>query len=450
MPSISSSSSSDPKPLSMTDIQPNGSYRVFGAYRDPSLMNAISPYLIAPKARINTESKVTIQNLYQSPPTAAPAQPTPPPPASAPRTIDNSDFKLEWVDATPANLANNSDKIKVLITIKNLNAWKADTSARQVLRANFVDFCAQVEILELNDQVLAEGGAEVIAQRVAEALPMPIDESLFYRAGFNPGFGAANSPYVDLRPGMRLRVDFAANQFVAPGSQLNGLVGTGQFYFYIGRDDNQRVVFDTFLSAIAAPELAAPLGQATASGAIDLQASGAARRHYRLFFPTQLPPATAAGDTRLARNVTLIGADTLGDLQMATTAYIQRAEIGTAASGNLPIIAIGFRGRTVAVPEIGVYINRQVGGDLRHSALTYVPVGTTLRQLLDQQAGAWNPGQLYGESGTIKLWRFWAEDNGVPQYRKVILNPVRTTDVRVFDLPLARSDILDIRFSMDS
>lgn len=437
-PSASSGASTTPPP---TDVKRRDRYQVYSAYRDVDQAAAEAPYLVAPNSDSDRDTKISIANLCQTPPAAPPSAPE----------IDNDDFQLAWGTPSSQNKPINPDDVKVLITIKRAkNVWRASAAARQALRASFLSFCSQVEALELTKKALVAGGATVIIQRIAEALPVPIGDSLLYRAGFNPGFGANNSPYIDLQPGMRLRVDFAANQFVGPSSPLNGLVGSGQFYFNIGRDSSQRIVFDTFLSAISAPETSAPFGQASASGVIDLQAAGAARRHYRLFYPTQLPAATAPGDARQARNVTLIGADTLPDLVAATDAYQRDSTLAVAAKDNLPIIALGFRGRAIAVPEIGVYVNRQVGDSIRHTALTYVPIGTTLRQLLDQQAGAWNPGLLYGESGTITLRRFWAEDDGVPKYRRVMLNPVRATDVRVFDLPLAKSDILDIRFSMEN
>jgi hypothetical protein len=433
-PSSSASSGSQP-----SDVRTRGTYQVYSTFKGSDQVAADTPYLIAPNTQYNAAIAVAVENLYQLP---ASGPPTPP-------AIENDDFKFAWsvADLTRVTAAN-ADNVKALITIKNNNCWKTAGAARQALRANFADFCARIEALEINTRTLAPGGATVIAQRIAEALPAPINESLYYSAGLNAGFGLNSSPSVDLLPGMRLRVDFAANQFVGPGSPLNGMVGAGQFYYSIGRDGNQRVVFDAFLGAIAAPETTAPLGQSTASGLFDLQASGAARRHYRLFYPTQLPPATAPGDNRLTRNVTLIGADTLADLTTATNAYTASGEIGAAATGNLPIIAVSFRGRAVAVPEIGVYVNRRVG-DYRQSTLIYVPLGTTLRQLLDQQAGTWNPLQLYGESGTITLRRFWSEDNGVPQYRKVMLNSQRVADARVFDVPLVKSDMLDITFDVE-
>jgi hypothetical protein len=424
------------KPGDSGPTAPSNRYRVYSTFTGSDQVAAETPYLIAPKTRFNTEIAVSIDSLYQVPPSGPPTQPN----------IENADFELVW---SPANLAqvqpDDLDEVRALITIKNNNSWKVAAAARQALRANFADFCRRVEALELNVRMLIAGGSAVIIQRVAEALPLPINDLLAYHAGFNPGFGLNSSPYVDLQPGMRLRVDFAANQFVAPGSPLNGLVGTGQSFFAIGRDSDQRIVFDTFLSAIAAPETTAPLDQATASGVIDLQT--AARRYYRLFYPTQLPPTAAPGDGRLTRNVLLVGADTRADLEAATTAYTERGEIATASAGNLPIIAVGFRGRASIVPEIGVYVNRRVD-NLTHNGLIYVPVGTTLRQFLDQQAGGWNPLQLYGETGTISLRRFWSEDDGVPQYAKVMLNPRRIADVRVFDLPLLKSDMLDISFAI--
>jgi hypothetical protein len=400
-------SSGQPPASPPSDVKTRSRYQVYASFKGSDQVAADTPYLIAPKAQFNAPIAVVVQNLYQIPPAGAPPAPA----------IENDDFKFAWSAADLSKVTpDTADNVTAQITIKNNNIWKAAGGARQALRASFGDFCARIEALELSAQALVDGGAAVIAQRVAEALPAPIDESLFFSAGLNAGFGLNSSPFVDLLPGMRLRVDFAANQFVGPGSPLNGLVGSGQFYYYIGRDGDQRVVFDTFLGAIAAPETTAPLGQSTASGLSDLQAAGAPRRHYRLFYPTQLPPATAPGDSRLTRNVTLLGADTLADLQAATSAYTADGTVAAASSGNLPIIAASFRGRAVAVPEIGVYVNRRVG-DYRQSTLTYVPLGTTLRQLLDQQAGTWNPLQLVGVSRPIVLRRLGSVVLGLPQSR---------------------------------
>ena len=87
-------------------------------------------------------------------------------------------------------------------------------------------FLQKVEGLE--GTRLRVGATEVLRSLLAPRIPATFAESLF----FGTGFVAQDNPprcYVDLSPGMRLRIDFQARQFVPanfPGP-LSGFVGAG-------------------------------------------------------------------------------------------------------------------------------------------------------------------------------------------------------------------------------
>jgi hypothetical protein len=61
-----------------------------------------------------------------------------------------------------------------------------------------------------------------------ESQPLQLSEALFYRYGFN-----AVSGYVDLMPGMRLRIEYGSFQSIGPGQPLNSFTGSGVGYYEI-------------------------------------------------------------------------------------------------------------------------------------------------------------------------------------------------------------------------
>lgn len=368
----------------------------------------------------------------------------------AQKAFENDDFNFEW-NPDPAKAKKSSD-IDAKITIKANNAWKMEQAARDTLRANFVDFRSAVEALELEGTIIP-GGTAILAQLVAEALPATLDETLFFRYGFNSGFGSDSSPYVDLHPGMRLRLEYSAHQYIAPGSSLNGPVGSGQFFYTVGRNRDQQITFDAFLGAISAPDISfAPASQNVAASLIDLHAAGNARRHYRLFYPAQIKSV----DSSLSNNITLIGADTLTDLKTATQAYTTSGDTGEASSDNQPIIAFTLRGRSIVIPEIEISFTRKIGRQVEQVA-RYVPLGTTLRQLMDELVPTWHADIfLTGGAKPVTLSRLFSLTNGLPVYRQIQFHLFPTLDLdrsvlegidldrSVLDLPLAMGDRLDV------
>ena len=356
-------------------------------------------------------------------------------------TIGGSDFTLSWTsDGAGGFIA------QALIPTY---AWNVAATDRATLSNAFATFCQALEKLEAN-QCLMRGGSQAIAQRVVEALPVPLNEVLYYKYGFN-----AASGYVDLQPGLRLRIEFEAFEFTVPNSPLNGFVGSGVGYYdvcgYLDQNGNQRIAFDAFLGAMRPPNLTSPT--MVAGGIIDLQGAATARRYYRLFYPANLS-SSSQGNTSTANNVMLIGANTLSDLASATATYLSSQ---TCAPGGSSILCNLFRGRAIAVPEILIYYSGQsfigqVATTPPTSALPmYVPIGTTVRNLVERRFN-WTFTPTQKAETKLQLIRQYRQINsaapkpGPANYNTVQFNmyapPPSLPGPDVYDLPLVKGDVL--------
>lgn len=307
----------------------------------------------------------------------------------------NEDFAFAWAGphAAPFTQAN----VSVEITIRAANAWMCAPAKRQILMANFTQFLLQVEALE--STALVPGTARLIAARIADQLPAPLIETLFWRYGLSTGAYQGTLPYVDLHPGMRLRVDGAISQFVNPGAPQNSYVIGPRTHLQLGSTPTaagaRDICFDGLLGAIRAPTVEPPspqpAGATAAAGAVDLDQTGGARPYWRLIYPTAVPSPEDPGDLSIAHNVTLLGAPTLQALETATRAY-PKLEPG----GNPANVYLAFLGRALPVPEIPVFVT------VRDStSMQWVAVGTTLAHLIEQfQSLPLNPQQtLLGANG---------------------------------------------------
>jgi len=357
------------------------------------------------------------------------------------KMFENDDFIFEWKqDPEKAKKASDLD---AKITIKANNVWKMGDTQRSDLRKSFIEFCSEIERLE-SGGIIIPGGAAILTLLVADALPSTFDEMLFFRYGFNHGFGPASTPYVDLHPGMRLRIEYSANQNIGVGSGLNGPVGSGQFLYTIGRDRDQNITFDNFLGSISAPSIpfASPHGSVSGS-LIDLHAADNARRHFRLFYPSQMSSPDQISEFGASQNVTLIGAKSLEELGNATDTYVKTGDVD--ASGS--ILGFTLRGRSIIVPEIEVSVTRQIGRQTDLSS-RYVPLGTTARQLMDSIVPNWHPDVLLSNRA-VSLNRLSSLENGLPEYRQVQFHlvPGQDFDQNVIDLPLAMGDLLNVNLT---
>jgi hypothetical protein len=267
----------------------------------------------------------------------------------------------------------------VQITLNAANMWKCAATARAQLMANFTAFLQAIEsTLELKE-FLIPGATYRIGQAIADWLPAPPLETLFYRFSLSPGFTPGTTPYVDIRPGMQLRLDTQLSQFISPQSPLNGYVSNDSLQITVGSapgpNGSRVVAFDPFLSTIKSPTVTgASSSPIIAGGAIDLQPAAGARAYWRLFYPASISAPTAPGDLAIADNVALVGAATLADLNAATASY---PAIGS--GGAPPTISVVFLGRAIAEPEIPVTVVQN-----QMNALQYVPIGTTIANVIER------------------------------------------------------------------
>ncbi|HMY76999.1 MAG TPA: hypothetical protein PLQ88_34590, partial [Blastocatellia bacterium] len=124
-----------------------------------------------------------------------------------------------------------------------------------------------------------------------------------------------------------------------------------------------------------------------AGGVVDLQGSSGAQKYWRLFYPQTMTASTQAGDLSLDKNAALVGAQTLAQLNTATSGYPTMAS---------PSVYTIFLGRAVVVPEIPIWLNIQtipntnatmsnpLAGTPVQTVQQYVPVGTTLANLIER------------------------------------------------------------------
>lgn len=245
----------------------------------------------------------------------------------------------------------------------NSAVWQLDASAvRAALKNDFVSFLAALE-----SRGLRPGGLLLVQQALANALPLTFAETVLYRHGLDPERRA-----VDLQPGMRLRIESQARQFVGAEEReqlLNGFVGTGATVAEVvaGLDPSGARVtgFNPFLATMR------PMVEGNAGGGggvIDLQARGFARPYCRLFYPPSFPGSDSAGFAGFEKNAALLAADSYADLEAATALYIGQGDF----EGLRNASAATFRGRVAVTPEIRVFLDGNP---------VWVPVGTTLRQL---------------------------------------------------------------------
>jgi hypothetical protein len=309
------------------------------------------------------------------------------------------------------------------------NVWDAAGAARSALAANFddpvatgsSDLWSQLEALEAS-QVLAIGGAFTVVQRVAEALPLAYSEVLGYRYGLDP-----QNRYVDLQPGMSLRVEAATGEFAGPGAQaqFSGFVGSGASRWRVSRRRlDQALVFDAFVGALAPYAPATTVGGAW--GFVDLQTAGAFPYCRLLYPPTQF--GAWPGYAGTLENVALVGAGYRADIAAATSAYVKGQQVPTHGRG--PIGCTYFRGRTLVVPEVQVILQ---------GTPFYVPIGTTLRQLTEwlMTAGA-PPTDVYEIN---RIWSPTYTTGRMPWFAvDVPADGTWPSGIDTGDLPLIKGD----------
>jgi len=371
---------------------------------------AVGPYLIPPSSVAQAASKPLVIWVSQvcAPGTTASTQGIS---TTQPQPVQ-PDFSLSFQPTQGAGQG-----IFAVVTVQPGNLY---TDSRAALQASWVLFRQQVESLELQaTPALIAGGARLLLARVAAALPLRYDEILFYVYGLDPA-----RQCLDLQPGMQLRIENGGYQYCdgpgGPGYGLNAYVSQGVNRFTLSQQPTGLLAFDPFTARFAPGYTLnpAPTCPMPAAGLLDLQVSANARRHLRLVYPSVFAAAGSIDNVGTSNQTSsiLLGADTFTDLEAATNAIVGGdSGCGTAAPGNNPVVSIQFTGRTVAVPEITV---------LLRNVVTFLPVGTTLRGVIQQIADP-APSQFLDTSGQVSqlgafLWRwFQATDPNTAQNTNV-------------------------------
>jgi hypothetical protein len=316
------------------------------------------------------------------------------------------------------------------------------------LTGNGIRPILQSDIQSLYSQVapLAQpGGLALLQQVVAVGLPFNFAESLYYAYGLDGQNG-----FVDLQPGMRLRVDYENYQLTTNNSasnKLNGYAGTSTSYYDIVAMTTVGaylpVAFDAFLAQLAVPTAVANTGGA--GGIIDLQGPAYVLPYFRLFYPPTFPSSDSAGAIGSGQNAVILGASTYSSLAAATTQYL----IDQTFTGVGGIVWTYFRGRAALMVEIQCFVN---------GVPVWVPLGTSVGQLL-QRSGA----LPFNEATTVSSFAYFrsignvvdAPAQVVPVYALGRSNVVHfgfnaldqlqyTGGLTPFDLPVLMGDSLTL------
>jgi len=308
------------------------------------------PFLFAPWFDSSSQNALKLYVPGVAGPNAAPGGGCTLTPSGA-----NTDFSLTgWQMSSTTGL-------NALVTVAATNLYS--TSGHVALYNSFVAFSAALLPLEANG-CLTVGGARVLSARVAQALPLTFAETLQFTYGLR-----SDVRWVDLAPGMMLRVAYGDYAYVAPptqsGGPRNAYNGGGSATLSVRRRADATLGFDAFVDALA-PLQVTNAGQQIA-GVLDLEAQGASGAYGRLIYPPQVDSVTyIASPPDPLRNVAFVFANTPDDLATATTNFLKNGTTGGVGS------SMYFTGRASVTPTITVFVNGQ---------RMQVPLGTTLSDL---------------------------------------------------------------------
>jgi hypothetical protein len=340
----------------------------------------------------------------------------------SPRTLPGPPFQMKAVSGSTFAYV-----LKLGVTDPVL--WDfagVDTVAglREPLRTAYDAFLAK-----LADLGVTPSGWRVVKDAIARAMPLTFAETLFYTHGFDPAGG-----WVDLQPGMVLRAEYEAYQYLgadaAHSALLNGFAGGASADYEIGSytdplgpyPQEWLTGFDSFLAVLTAFDGTAVPGPRTsaagasgAGGVLDLYASGLAQPFCRLVYPPTVLDAEHA-DPRAGLNPALLFAPDYVTLE-AETAHLRAAQpLGGGATATY------LRGRTALRACIRVWVD---------GAPWVVPVGTTVGNVLASMA--LRPPVFYRSPGvhlrleglTLTRAPGCAIDGGSSAYRTAAVRPVK-------------------------
>ncbi len=370
---------------------------------------------------------------------------------------DNKAFNLRWSSGNK-NIAQVTVSAKYIFSGKKEDSDIPKYRKSTALLSSFEAFGLELEKLEYAN-CLNKGDAQEILAHTADVLPMRMDESLAFKYGFD-----AINRYVDLHPGMRLRIEHAAYQMVDPNaSDFNAYVGRGVSYLQVIRRMDQLLGFEPFLASMAPMKYVG--GQKKyrmISGAPDLALCEdpdsppceTSKRYARLVFPNEFTISKELlkeKEPTPQKRVVLLLSNTRLELNNATTDIINNKWPGStgtdttsnnsaASSINPDVLSEYFNGRSLIIPEIIVYIQGQ-----EH----YVPLGTSLHDVLARYVDLLDH-QKFIRAGKLNVELTRRIQTGLcsnPGYQKhrLRLEPhsvVTASGLSQWDLPLYKGDDL--------
>ena len=314
------------------------------------------------------------------------------PPATLPPALtDPTDPKSPFVISVTTDKA-----FPYKLTVKtDSNAWLFNASItpiRSTLKDNYIVF---IKALETVLGGLIPGAIPLIQQIIARSFPLTYSETLYYGYGYDPA-----NRYCSLQAGMRVRIDYEMYQFSGPGgtAQQNGMVGNSTGYYQLGSyllgasqaNQSLDLGFNSFLSAIP---ISVPPAEGGGAGMLDTYLNGFRKPYLRIFYPSAFESADNPGWTSFTKNIALVAADSMSDMEDATKTYIETQNFPSKVNVTF------FRGRVAIVPEVRVQVD---------NIAEYVAIGTSFRQLWAQRGGV----PLRAKSGaeqTLKLTNFTFE-----------------------------------------
>ncbi|WP_117190403.1 hypothetical protein [Rhizobium terrae] len=306
---------------------------------------------------------------------------------AAPATLPSAGiFTLE------ANSASTLLPYKLTIPANSI-AWSFDPASRATLSSNFLDFLKKMEMPDGSNVLIKPGALAIVRQTVALGLPLLFSEQLKFMYGFNPD--AQTGGYVDLVPGMRLRVDTAVQQITPPNNNQMGYVPTGSATYDIqsyAQGTALNLGFNGFLSAIVRPSVPTPLVEPNAGGGgvVDLYTATGRQPYFRLLYPSTVHGPKFTGLVDQANLPVILGATTYNGLVAATNQYVAQGNF----TGLTNIFPFYFRGRSALTPEVSASLNGQ---------RFWLALGSTVENLI-AQAGS-QPSCLSAAVGGFAMRR---------------------------------------------
>ncbi len=193
-------------------------------------------------------------------------------------------------------------------------------------------------------------------QRIVASLSPPAGDTLYYRYGFGPG------GYVDLAPGMQLRIE--RDFFGTRSTDYQGTTITN--YEISGKDESGTAI--KFLRV--EKRSAGSASPVPASADVALAARFATDPHLRLFLLNLVVSANAKAPA------ILIGASSKEDLDGPTQAIESDPAISCSGLQRWPVTCALFDGSVTVSPLLEVFVS---------GAPTYIPIGSRLWAVLPEQ-----------------------------------------------------------------